>query len=346
MAFVSMIFAFLAIVLIILGVMFIAGLLFLIPGIVNARKPKYAGKKSPVVFIVIGTLLIALPVGTALTLLVVGVSNSVSTNIRRMGYDNVTDKWRSEWVSDHTAAEDAIEELLSSADAGDRERFAKTFTPNIQQSENFDAALDDFFAAYPVGLSRCELDGGNVGSSGSYNYGHNVQTGGTHYTCVLDGEWYHIIMEFCYENTDFPDDVGVTFFAVENLEANALDIDYKDKQLVCNIKSDSEVSARLIGGDAFLFEPYPDRVITEEEMIAYLAEYDDLYDLSREIGEPNVTKKYSNCTGYDHYYELAPENGEPRYAYICTNSPTGRFLNGYICSDTIGFYDRTLFPDK
>ncbi|MGN0586125.1 MAG: DUF5104 domain-containing protein [Oscillospiraceae bacterium] len=343
MAFVSMIFVFLAIALIILGILFIAGLILLIVGIVNKRKPKNKGKKYPVVLIVIGSLLLVLPVGTAVTLTVSMTTSAVTTGIKRMDYENVTDKWRNEWTTDNSAAADAIEELLSCADSGDRERFAKTFTPNIQQSEGFEGYLDDFFAAYPVGMSRCELDGGNVGSSGSYNYGHNIQTGSTSYTCVLDGEWYRIRMSFCYENTDSPDDVGVTFFSIENLGANAMDIDY-DIPLVCNIKSG--VSARLIDNMAFLFEPTPDRVITVEEMTGYLAKYNTLYDISQEIGEPNVTKKYSNCTGYENYYELAPENGEPRYAYICTNSPTGRFLYGYICSDTETFYDYELFPDK
>lgn len=343
MAFVSMIFVFLVIALIILGILFIAGLILLIVGIVNKRKPKNKGKKYPVVLIVIGALLLILPVGSAVGLIVSVTTSAVSTGIKRMDYENVTDKWRNEWTTDNSAAADAIDELLSCADSGDRERFAKTFTPNIQQSEGFEECLDDFFAAYPVGISQCELDGGNVGSSGSYNYGHNVQTGSTSYTCVLDGEWYRIGLAFCYENTDSPDDVGVTFFSIENLGANAMDIDY-DIPLVCNIKSG--VSARLIDNMAFLFEPTPDRVITVEEMTGYLAKYDDLYALSQEIGKPNVTMKYDNCTGYENYYELAPENGEPRYAYLCTNSPTGRLLYGYICSDTETFYDYELFPDK
>lgn len=343
MALVSMFFVFIIIICIILGLLFITGLIFLISGIVKKRKPKYIGKKSPVVFIVTGAVLLVLPVVTALILIITGISNAVITNIKRADYDNVTDRWRNEWVTDHAAAEGAIKELLESADKGDRETFAKTFTPNIQEKENFQAVLDTFFESYPVGLSQCELDGGNTGSSGSYDYGHNVQTGGAYYTCMLDGEWYYIGMSFCFENTDAPYNVGVDFFCIENLEANALDAEYADNDhLVCSIKSENEVTARLIGGRGFVFEPTPERVITEEQMIYYISEYTDLSLISSAIGDPNVTKKYSNCVGYDHYYELAPEDGEPRYAYISTESQAGRVVSGYICSDTETFYEREL----
>lgn len=344
MAFVSMMFVFLIIICIILGVLFITGLIFLIVGIVNKRKPKYIGKKSPVVCIITGSVLLVLPVATTLILIIGGVSYTVSNNIKRAGYDNVTDSWRNEWVSDDTAADEAIKELLKAADTGNHETFKKTFTPNIQKSKNFEAALDAFFESYPIGLSKCKLDGGNAGSSGSYNYGHNVQTSEASYTCMLNGKWYNIRMNFCFENTDSPDDVGVDFFCIENLEANALDTEYADDEhLVCAIKSENEVTARLIDGRGFVFKPSPERVITEAQMREYLEKYDNLSDLSREIGSPNVTKKYSNSTGIDIYYELASENGEPRYAYICTDSPTGKLLYGYICSDTETFYDKKLF---
>lgn len=347
MAFISMMFVFIIIICIILSLLFITGLIFLIAGIVNKRKPKYIGKKSPVVCIITGSILLVMPVFTILILIITGLSSAVIKNIKRADYDNVTERWRNEWVSDHTAADEAIKQLLESADSGDRETFAKTFTPNIKKNENFESALNLFFDSYPIGLSQCNLNGGNTGSSGSYSYGHNVQTGGAYYTCMLNGEWYYIGMSFCYENTDSPDDVGVDFFCIENLEANALDSEYNDDEhLVCTIKSKNEVTARLIDGRGFLFEPSPQRVITEAQMREYLKKYDELYDLSLEIGDPNVTKKYSNCTGYDHYYELAPENGEPRYAYICTSSPSGDFTYGYICSDSETFYDRKLFAKE
>lgn len=346
MAFVSMMFVAMAILLLIMGIMFVVGLTLLIIGIVKKRNPKNKGKRHPVVLIVFGILFLIMPVGSAVSVIVSVTTNSISTGIKRMSYENVTDKWRGEWVSDNRAANEAIEVLLGAADSGDREQFAAVFTPKIQSSAGFEGYLDDFFVAYPVGLSECDRESRMGGSSGSHDDdGRYYETGSSYYIFVMNGEWYRIDMSFCYQHNDSPDDVGVTFFSVENLEANALDISY-DRPLVCNIKSESEVSARLIGGHAFVFEPTPDRVITVEEMKAYVAECGTMQALMDKIGKPNVAMKYSNCTGYENYYELAPENGEPRYAYICSSSPTGRFLYGHLCSDTEYLYDDALFPEN
>lgn len=347
MAFVSMMFIFGVIAVIVLGTLFIAGLIFLIVGIVKKRKYKGSGKKYPVVFIVIGALLLALPVTVTGAIVVGGVSSAVSAGIKRMEYESVTDKWRNEWTTDNSAAAEAIEALLTSADSGDREAFAKMFTPNIQKSADFQIILDEFFSAYPVGLSGCDMEDNGVSSSGSYNYGSNVQKGSTRYTGFLDGKWYCLYLSFCYENTDSPDDVGVTFFSVENLEANALDKNYSDSEyLVCEIKSSDEVSARLIDNMAFVFEPHPERSITAEEMKGYIKKYNNVYRIADEIGDANVRKKYSNATGTEFYYELAPVGGEPRYAHICADGSSGKIFYGFLCSDTKTIYDEKLIEDE
>lgn len=345
MAFASMMIVFIIFVIAIFGILLFAGLMMIIAGIITRAKPKNAGRKYPTVLIVIGAITFLIPAVTASVIVIGGIGSQISTIIKRQSYTGVTDQWRNEWVTDSEAADGAIKELLESAEAGDREQFKKTFTPNIQNSQGFETAINDFFNAYPKGLGSCELKGSGVSSSGSYNYGNNVQTGNASYTCFINEEWYSIRMSFCYENTNNPDDVGVNFFSIENLEAYALDEDYEGKNLICSIKSEDEVTARLVDNRGFIFEPYPERVITEAQMKEYLAKYDDLYHLEQEIGKPNISIKYDNCTGYDHYYELVPENGKPRYAYICTNSPSGKFLYGYVCSDTNSYYDKKLFDD-
>ena len=59
-------------------------------------------------------------------------------------YDSVPERWRNEWVSDHRAASEVIEALLSSADSGDREAFSENFTPELQASDDFAETLDAF----------------------------------------------------------------------------------------------------------------------------------------------------------------------------------------------------------
>ena len=261
-------------------------------------------------------------------------------------YSNPTDRWRNEMVLEYETS-DAINWLLSAADSGDRSAFAQLFAPVIQNSGEFAAQLDSFFESYPVGLSECELDGGQTHGGGEYGSGDRESHRSDQYTCFLDGEWYYIYLSFCYENTKVPDEVGITFFRIENLEANALDRDYSENDhLTCRIADESEVTARLIDDRGFIFEPTPERSITLEQMREYLEKCDDLSDVIEMIGEPNAAKKYYNATGYDYYYELTSDDGSPLYAYICTHSPYGRMLYGYVCSDKDTLFDVFLMEDR
>lgn len=259
-------------------------------------------------------------------------------------YDNPADKWRNKIVHDNEAKNDAITWLLDTADSGDRSGFAEIFAPVVKADENFDAQLDRFFESYPVGFSECELDSEGGSGSGSYNYGDVVETYSASYTCFLDGEWFYISVSFCYQNTTAPDEVGITFFCIENLEAFALDQSYSEN-IVCKIVDESQVTARLIDGRGFVFEPTPERSITLEQMKEYLEKCDNIRELMVLVGEPNVTKKYSNATGCDYYYELASDDGSPLYAYIVAGYLSGEIYYGYVCDDEKIFYDIVLIED-
>ncbi|MGN0637594.1 MAG: DUF5104 domain-containing protein [Huintestinicola sp.] len=342
MAFASLMFVFVVIICLVLGSVLVTGIILLISGITKVREPKYIGRALPAVLIAAGSVLIAIPVGIVIFLTVSGLISSAEMRERRSGYENVTELWRNERVSENSAAVDAMNELLSAADNGDRESFGKLFTVGFQNSESFESAINEFFEAYPAGLSECERESSGV----SKNSSGEVRKGSVTYTCMMNGEWYRIKLKFCCYNENSPDEVGVEFFCIEDLEGAAADTYYGYKHLVCNIKSDSEVSARLISGMPFLFEPDPERQISAAEMIKLLRKYDSLYGLSEEIGKPNVTKKYSNSTGYDHYYELVPKEDIPLYAHICTSSEQGEILYADICSDTKSFYNVELNDEE
>ena len=257
-------------------------------------------------------------------------------------YDSVPERWKNEYVSDNRAAAQVIKALLEAADAGDREAFAKNFTDELRAGAGFEGLLDAFFASYPKGFSEVKLDGGGVSSSGSYNAGHDVQEGSTFYECTLNGEWYIINLGFCYENTDEPEKVGVDFFMIKNLEAQAVHQDafsrdrdhYDNIVLLCDIRSSDQVNARMIDGKALLWTDTDTEKLTADEMRELLSAYRSLAapEVRDRIGKANAEQKFFNCTGYDYYYELVPENGEPRYAYICANSPYGRIITAYLCT--------------
>ena len=153
MAFVSMMFVFFLIAAVILGALLITGLVLLIVGIVRKCSKKNAGKKSPSVLIVSGSVLLVLPVITVVLLSAWGVSSCAGTAFKRTQYECVPDRWRNEWVYDSQAEEEIIEALFNSADKGDREAFGKNFTPELQRKEGFDEAVNAFFAAYPKGFA-------------------------------------------------------------------------------------------------------------------------------------------------------------------------------------------------
>ena len=269
-------------------------------------------------------------------------------------YDSIPERWRNEHVSDYTAAKQAMDALLSSADAGDKEAFAKNFTSGLRGSSGFDKLIDDFFASYPGGMSEAERNDGPVSGGGSYRDGNSRKGGSASSELMLNGKWFYIILSFCCENTAEPENVGVESFMIMNLEAMAVHQDiysrdclhYDDIHLMCDIRSSNEVNARLINGSAFLWTDTDTPKLTENEMRKLLTEYRDLYapEVREKIGKANAEQKFFNKTGYDYYYELAPENGEPRYAHICANSPYGSIINAYLCTADDQFYDDPLCP--
>lgn len=330
----------------VIAVIFLAGIILLIIGIVNKRNPKNAGRKFPTVCIAVGGTLLVL----SALIFVIGIVPGIR---KAFFYDSVPEHWQNALVGDNQAANEAIKALMEAAGNGDREALAKNFTAEVRNSSSFKAELDSFLGTYPADLSECELDGGPSGSSGSYNYGHNVLTGSASYTCDLEGERYFINISFRYENTDEPEKVGVERFSVMNLGARALYIqevnekamlgDYEDNtSLICDIKNSDEVDARLIGGYPFVWHPTSNKKLTEDEMRTLLSNTIDMRSLIEEIGSPNVSMKYSNSTGYDYYYELVPENGEPRYAHISASSMMGNIIDAYVFTPEKGLYDNPL----
>lgn len=328
------------------AVIFLAGIILLIIGIVNKGKPKNAGRKFPAVLISVGVTLLVLPALIFAFGIVPGIRKTFIS-------DSVPEHWQNARVGDSQAADEAIKALMEAAGSGDRKALAKNFTAQVRNSPSFEKNLDSFFSTYPAALSGCELKGGSSGSSGSYNYGHNVLTGSASYTCDLEGERYFINISFCYENTDEPDKVGVKSFSVMNLGARALYIqefnkrsmqgDYEnDTALICDIKGSDEVDARLIGGYPFVWHSTDNKKLTADEMRTLLSKTMDMRSLIQKTGAPNVSIKYSNSTGYDYYYELVPENGEPRYAYICASSVMGNIIDAYVYTSEKGLYDDPL----
>ena len=388
MALFYLIFAVIIVPVIIIGIIgLIAGVILLTAGLICRKKPEHQGKRFPKIFIVAGSILVCIPV------LTVGIAAATGLLSTLRSDDSIPEHWRNTWtISENTAADEAktpfIKELIlnsskdkimnfyhkvfglnynlililnyyvkvkvmKAAGEGDRDALGKCFAAELQNSPDFSKELDSFLEEFPAALSGCELDGSSTGSSGSYDYGHNVRTAGAKYECELNGEKYYISLDFCFENTDEPDKVGVTYFSVRNLEARALyieevnrDPESKRPTIECVIKSSEEINARLIDGIPYIWHPTSGKKLSEDEMRQLLSKTDSMDDLIRSIGEPNVSFKSYNSTGYDFYYELSSEESEAQYAHITAGSPKGEIYHAYLCTAEKEFYDEPLKPHK
>ncbi len=339
MALFSMTLIYIVLAVIVLAILFIVGLILLIRGFLKRYLAEYAGKKTPAVMMTVGGVFVSLPVVIFVMIAVWSISSSVKTIYDRSHYECVPDIWRNESVSQSSAEDEIIKALLLSADKGSKEAFARNFTPELQKGKDFEKAVDAFFSNYPVGLSECEKEGKTAVNP---DPNQSVKTGTLHFGCTLDDNWYSVTVEFCYRNTDHPEKVGVTDFKVMNLEAAAVYYDeslhgtdyLKDAYLICDIKSSSEINARLIGDIPYLWTPGGTPKVTADELRSLLKEGGRLSDpiLREKLGSPNIGIKQDDSTEYGYFYEIVSENGEPRYVYIQTDSELGNILWALICT--------------
>lgn len=343
-------------VLIVFAVMTLIGTILVIFGFKEKRKPPNIRRKRYKPMITIGVILLAIPAGTFLLINLTALKSTIlSRAAKNAKYDNIVEKWQKsgQYINEDEAAADAVKALLESADSGDKQAFKKNFTEELQDGVSFNNDVNRFFESYPQGLSKCELNGGLVSSDGDYDNGNSIENGYTHYTCTIDGEWYGIYLSFCYENTKAEKEVGVTKFQIENLQANALNEEYDESDLLlCNVLTDEQIServgyyatARLIADEGIIFRDTGYTPITEEEFKTAVNRYSSLTDFYNAVGRPPGEKKYSNATGTEIYYDIISDDGSPLYAHLCVGGD--KIYYGFFCSDRETLYDKELYKGE
>ena len=269
---------------------------------------------------------------------------------------NVQEYWKSHYNSERTAADQAFKKLFEAAEKGDKERFAANFTEEVRSRSDFNTFLDAFFEKYPKGLSECKAEYTARGSSGSYDYGDNKETADCLYTLTFEGQRYWINMGYCYKSTKHPEELGIRYLSIMNLEgfalfrtetaAKAKEIPnyyyYDEVPLVCIILGEDVVNARLVNGIAYQWTDTGTKKLTEDEMRKILTSNRDkgIKAVIEKIGEPNV--KDSS----EYIYELAATDGESRYAVISTSWTNGRIIDAYVCTADSCDYDHPLCEFK
>ena len=234
MAFASMFLVFLGFVVIVLGGMFFLGLLLLIIGIVRRKNPKNAGKKSPIVAIVLGVLLLMPPVGTGMLIGGVIVKDFI---VSHRDYEVVTDEWRAHYVVPGEAVRDVTEGLLEAAEDNDRELIAKNFTKTARESLGFERQLDSFLESVPKG--KAEISSKKTVKGVNYERTYHNTKENQYYSetlaVTIDGEEYYVYAYFCMKNED-PDEIGLIFFCLQNEKGYQERFDFSGQAIACLVK--------------------------------------------------------------------------------------------------------------
>ena len=331
----------------ILGIVFVIGLILLIVGIVSKCNRKNDGKKSPVVLIITGIVMMV-PSVLCVTLIAVYV---VKTDLNKAHWEReattIVELWQHTNVTEEKAAGQALEALLKAADAGDKEAFVGSFAEPVREDPEFEREVKLFFDEYsefPGALAELEFDGGVSSGSAEHDRGITTRTAHAHYDIKLGDESYYIKVSYCFENDEHPEQIGVTGFEVMNLGGY---VDYHltmegrelehDDYVACNYCTPDEVSARRISGHARRWKASDVELLTLSEMKDVLNSCDYLEDLEAAkrvglIGDPNSEYHIVASTAVNYYYEIAPEDGEARFVDIVV-SAEGKLLDAWVCSE-------------
>lgn len=292
---------------------------------------------------------------TGVMLLTSGCVQKVLNGIRggNKEYDSIVEKWKDGNTFEGEAADDAIGALFAAAEAKDHDEFKECFIESIRSKSNFDGKIGDFMDAFPKGMSEAELTYVGGGAGGSVDYDNFEKGASYNYNCTVNGEWYYVSVSFCFCNDKHPEDIGVEQFLIMNLNARAYHTDkasrdeyyYDYFDILCDIKSEEEMPARLINGCPYLWTETDTPKLSEDQMRDLLYEYGTLgnKEVREKIGDCNAYYKAFNSTGYTHFYELKPVNGEPRYAKIVCQVDYGKIYDAYVCTPDDADYDNPLY---
>jgi hypothetical protein len=320
---------------VILFLLMTTGLILFIVGFFGIFRKKYAGTKKPAVRMIAGLLMITLPVIGGGFLGIRGMSDSLKDFFTPTKYVSVPARWQNERVTASQAEDQIIRALLRAADEGKKNSLSIQFSDETQRTAGFQDKVDAFFEAYPTGLGQCEPK--NKIRESADGYGSNAGSDAVSFGSDLNGERYFVYIKYCYRHADHPEKVGVTEFRVMNLEAAAVFFGVESGEpdcLICDIRSAAEYNARLIGGQAYLWDSDDPPRVSEQLLRRILDKTtrldDPIYVLT--IGEPGVIIKHPDSTQFGYFYQLSDEDGEERYAYFQTDSERGRILWVLLCT--------------
>ncbi len=221
MAYISLMFVFLTIILATLAVFVVIGAVLLT---MAARKRK-RGESNATMLSVMGGLSLAIPVVIVVGVTIMIVSTVISTMNRYASYDTIKDKWKNERVIEFYAKDEIFNTFFKAADNNDADAIKALFSDEIQQDEDLERQIEEFLDSYPRGISKGTVDERGGMSVGSYDDGNFYNQD---YHIVKDDVCYIIEIGACYGNEENPSEVGLHYIkiAVEGYEERLKDGQY------------------------------------------------------------------------------------------------------------------------
>ena len=217
---------------------------------------------------------------------------------------------------DHSLLQDTINAFFQAVDAQDTEAVKAMFSPRILQEDgDLDDMVDRLLALYSGPTDDCLVQR-SPGSSRHIGWKRRANTH-VWFPVVSNGVNYYCYISFTYRDDENPDNIGIEklVFTTEKARCSELLINsqepLEDGLTVIEDAPGDYLTCR-IGDEAFVYTP-ANRVITREDILAFLAQGTRWDAFTAQFGEPNARSPYSENSCY---YQLTDQDGQPRYAQI------------------------------
>lgn len=344
MAFFSLFIMYIIAAVCICGFLFTLGGTITVISILRRRKAKRNGRKPKKFGLIFGGTLMAIPVAIVIYVVGAAVFSGVKLHIERKGYENFTDKWKNEHVTDYQARGDIEKEFFAAVDNNDAAAVAAMFTGKIQENPDFMDQVEKFLKVCPDDLSKQNIQFQGGGETSKINFGKVVQSFSADAVFDYDDTRYYIYIHACHGDDYEPENVGLEYFSLKSEATHVLEDQngYRRKNnefIIAEIKTVADCETRIVHDYSYMFYPHPERNITETNFRKTMQSCKNISNLESTLGEPNaICERLSRAV-----YELEPVDGKPRYAVVTYDDTYGKIYNYELCGTT--WQDDTEYID-
>jgi hypothetical protein len=260
---------------------------------------------------------------------VILIAVTVSLSLSGCGILMMRENW------EKTTYEDAITDLFSALDRGDRHGVKALFSAYVrEQDADLDDDIEKLFSVYQGPVDEVGWDGLLAGSYSSH-FGQRESSVYAHFPVRCADTYYWCDLEIMYENSLNPLQIGVTqlsFYTADEWCINA----YDDDAIWCDEAGLSVFADRTVDEEIRCIDGNPYKYRRSEKPL-------DLQEVRNFFKKPKLFPAFAaqfgepNAEDFFAIYELQPENGEARYLEISYDE-LGRIYSACIV-DQFGYLE-------